>query len=146
LRSFAAISSLVAAGRAKFHCDLSRQLIFDCDSSDLRSHAAEFRILNKIFAAKERKEHMERYLDCSLFCTAIVQNHAILTRFLPQRNVKNTEIRAYVVFSLRSLRSFVANSLLVAAMPRWALCALLRPIHLWLRLATILCCIPIQPW
>ncbi len=32
------------------------------------------------------------------FCDTIVQNHSFPGRFLPQRNAKNAEIRAYVVF------------------------------------------------
>jgi hypothetical protein len=58
---------------------------------------------------------------------AIVRNHANPTRFLPQRNAKNAEIRTYVVFSLRSLRSFAA-------------------IHLWLRLAALVRKSPSHGW
>ena len=41
-------------------------------------------------------------------CTTVRKNQAFPTRFLPQRNAKNTEIGTYGVFSLRSLRSFAA--------------------------------------
>jgi hypothetical protein len=41
-------------------------------------------------------------------------NHAIPGRFLPQRNARNSRRRGYVASSLRTLRSFAANSFLVA--------------------------------
>jgi hypothetical protein len=44
--------------------------------------------------------------------------NTIPTNFLPQKNTKNAEITTYIVFSLWSLRSFVANPSLVAAWPR----------------------------
>jgi hypothetical protein len=43
-------------------------------------------------------------------------------------SAKFTEIRAYVVFSLRS---FVANSFLVAAMPHWVSCPSSRQFYVF---------------
>jgi len=45
-------------------------------------------------------------------------------KLLPQRNAKIAEIRTYVVFSLRSMRSFAANSSSLAAgrVASWRLC------------------------
>ena len=39
---------------------------------------------------------------------------------LPRRNAQNTKVRLYSGFSLRSLRSFVANSFSLATPPPWA--------------------------
>ena len=50
-------------------------------------------------------------------CIRIVRNQAIPTRFLPQRNAKNAEIRAYVLF-FAIFAIFCGNSFLVAALPR----------------------------
>jgi hypothetical protein len=57
-------------------------------------------------------------LGVRLFRSAIPENREIPTRFLPQRNAKNSEARTYAVYSLRFLRSFAANPCLVAAPPR----------------------------
>ena len=91
-----------------------------------REHQAPagMEILN---AKAQRREDAIPILNRNLLCSAIAKNHAIPTIFLPQRNAKIAKTRTYVVFSLRSMRSFAANSSLVAALPRcvfatWRLC------------------------
>jgi len=59
-----------------------------------------------------RRERREQRGKCSI---AMTRDPAVSTRFLPQRNAKNAEIRGYGYFSLRSLRSFAANSSWAAA-------------------------------
>jgi hypothetical protein len=59
---------------------------------------------------------------------ALAEEHAIPTKFLPQRNAKIAEATTYGVFPLRSMRSFAANSCLIAAWPRCADCGSLRQI------------------
>jgi hypothetical protein len=69
--------------------------------ANLLRHSGNITQIQRDSYRKEHKELKEKKLmtfRLCVLCTTVRKNHAIPTRFLPQKNAKSTEIRTYGVF------------------------------------------------